>query len=221
MSAIEQLPLPTSNNDRRRADRTRLHRVLPALVGRHEGIFVDISMRGAKMRHSGALPRGATVRIAFEWDQRRFSTAAEVLASRIVSLGTREGEPALYESRFRFNSMAPEAGELLARVIVAVTNDELRTWVGNLKGFGDEPRTAEPARAHGFLRCRRVGNSWEKKWTRDSVQPIDGFVLPAGTDPSEVAALCRTWETTDADGRHLLRLTASAVVEETATGTLQ
>jgi len=217
MSALEQLPLPTN---RRGAERTRLTRVLTALVGRHEGVFVDISMRGAKMRHPGGLQRHSMVRIAFAWGRQRFSANAEVLASRIVCLGTRDGEPAVYESRFRFDSMTPESSELLARVIVAVGNDELRTWVGNLKGSGDETHTATqaPAPGQGFLRCRRVGNSWEKKWTRDPVQPKDGFVLPAGTDPAEVAALCRTWETLDDDGRHLLRLTAGAVVESALAG---
>jgi hypothetical protein len=219
MSAIEQLPLP-SPADRRRGDRTRLHRVLNALVGRHEGVFVDISLRGAKLRHSGALQCRSTVRIAFEWERQKFAASAEVLASRIVTLGTRDGEAATYESRFRFTSMTDGCIEILSRVIAAVGNEELRTWVGNLKGFGDDSRVATP-RAHGFIRCRRMGMRWEKKWTRDASQPIDGFVLPAGTDPSEIASLCRAWEGMDTDGRHLLRLTAEAVVQEFIGGTFQ
>lgn len=212
MSALEQTPL---SSDRRRADRTRLDRVLRALVGRNEGVFVDFSIRGAKIRHEGALHRGSMVRIVFAWEQERFSATAEVLASRIVSLGDREGASATYESRFRFETMEPASSALLARVLIAISNDELRTWVGNLKGFDtaqvpDAPRPAAAA----FVRCRRIGMRWEKKWTRDTNQPIDGFLLPAGTNPAEVAALCRTWDEMDADGRHLVRLTASAVVEE-------
>lgn len=221
MSAIEQLPLPSRAAERRRSDRTRLQRVLNALVGRHEGTFVDISLRGAKIRHPGALPCRSAVRISFHWERQRFCASAEVLASRIVSLGTREGEPATYESRFRFTVMTPESLDLLARVIAAVGNEELRTWVGNMKGFGDGVHLAAPVRAHGFVRYRHRFGTWEKKWTRDTTQPPDGFVLPAGTSPAEVAALCRTWEGMDADGRHLLRLTASAVVEEAICGTFQ
>lgn len=221
MSAIEQLPFSSPPTERRRGDRTRLHRVLNALVGRHEGMFIDISLRGAKMRHSGALQCRSTVRIAFDWERQKFSANAEVLASRIVSLGTRDGEPATYESRFRFTAMTPESLELLARVIAAVGNEELRTWVGNMKGFGDDARVSAPVRAHGFIRCRFRYRTWEKKWTRDATQPADGFVLPAATDPAEVAALCRTWESMDADGRHLLRLTAAAVVEQAIGGAFQ
>ena len=216
MSALEQQPLAS---DRRRSDRTRLDRVLRALVGRHDGAFVDLSMRGAKVRHEGALRRGAEVRIVFAWEKERFSATAEVLASRIVSLGTREGESATYETRFRFVAMEQSSADLLARVLVSISNEALRTWVGNLKGFDeDRLRAASPAQsAAGFLRCRRIGNTWEKKWTRDTTQPKDGFLLPAGTEPSEVNSLCRTWEELDADGRHLVQLTASAVVEQAIT----
>ena len=212
MSALEQTPLPSS--DRRRSDRTQLDRVLHALVGRHNGLFVDLSMRGAKIRHEGTLRRGATTRIVFTWERERFCATAEVLASRVVSLGTREGESATYESRFRFVTIDDGSSALLARVLVAMSNDALRTWVGNLKGFEDVPsglRTTPGA--SGFLRCRRVNTRWEKKWTRNTAQPADGFLLPAGTAPAEVTALCEAWESMDEDGRRLLQLTASAVVE--------
>ncbi len=213
MSALEQTPLPSSS-DRRRSDRTTLDRVLHALVGRHNGIFVDLSMRGAKIRHASALRRGAATRIGFLWERERFSATAEVLASRVVSLGMREGESATYESRFRFVAMDEGSSALLARVLVAMSNDALRTWVGNLKGFEGQPG-AKPATPHaaGFLRCRRIGMRWEKKWTRNTAQPPDGFLLPAGTAPAEVNALCAAWESMDGDGRRLLQLTASAVVE--------
>lgn len=217
MSALEQTPLPSSS-DRRRSDRTRLDRVLHALVGRYNGLFVDLSMRGAKIRHEGALRRGATTRIAFTWERERFSATAEVLASRVVSLGTRDGESATYESRFRFVTVDDGSSALLARVLVAMSNDALRTWVGNLKGFEEPAGLRSTPGAAGFLRCRRVNQRWEKKWTRNTAQPADGFLLPAGTAAAEVDALCKAWESMDDDGRRLLQLTASAVVESAIAG---
>lgn len=222
MSALEQAPLPTSDrrrSDRRRGDRTTLDRVLHAFVGRHAGVFVDLSMRGAKIRHAGALSRGAMMRIVFMWERERFCATAEVLASRIASLGMREGESATYESRFRFVSIDEGSSALLARVLIAMSDDALRSWVGNMKGFDEKPaaRPATPG-AVGFLRCRRVGMRWEKKWTRNSAQPPDGFLLPAGTTPAEVNALCAAWDSMDDEGRRLLQATASAVVETAISG---
>ena len=208
---MSALPLDDSSANRRRAERTRISRILHATVGRTDGVFVDLSLRGAKIRHSGALRRGAAVRITFEWERQRFAATAEVLASRIVALGAREDQAATFESRFQFVAMSTESSEILARVLADVANDELRGWVGNLKGYGAaEPETTRGA---GFIRCRRIGMRWEKKWTRDAAQPTDGFVLPAGVDPAQVDELCRTWEATDAGGRQLVQLTAAAVVQ--------
>lgn len=214
MSAIEQLPPPAMPADRRRESRIRLDRILATRVGRHEGIIVDVSRRGARVRHAGTLRRGSTVRVAFDWHREKFAANADVLSSRVVMLGTREGESATYETRLRFTTLETEARLLLERILETIASEELRTWVGNLKGFNDPLRSGSMPRAAGFLRCRRVGNSWEKKWTRAPKQPSDGFVLPAGTDASEVDALCRAWMEMDAEGRRLLQRTAEAVVQE-------
>lgn len=215
MSAIEQLPLP-STCERRRAERKHLDRVLPVNVGRCDGVFVDVSMRGAKIRHKGALRRGATVRITFEWNRQRFSASAEVLASRVVALGVHADESTTYESRFRYVSMSLESSGLLVRVLAAIGNEELRSWVGNLKGFDDGPRPLAHVvdRCSGYIRCRPLGLRWEKKWTRDPVQPPDGFALPAGTDPADVDSLCRAWGSMDHDARRLVQLTAAAIVDD-------
>lgn len=214
MSAIEQMPHPTTPADRRREERIRLDRILAARVGRHDGVILDLSSRGVRVRHSGTLLRGATMRITFDWGGQKFVASAEVLSSRVVMLGANEGESAAYETRFRFSGLESGARELLDRVLATIANEELRTWVGNLKGFDDPLRSATLPHAKGFIRCRRVGNSWEKKWTRSRTQPADGFVLPAGMPASDVEALCRAWVGMDAEGRQLLRRTAEAVLDE-------
>ena len=211
MSAIEQLPLPS---DRRNGTRVRLDRMLAARIGRNDGLVVDLSVSGARVRHSGTLLRGATVRMTFDWSGRKFAAGAEVLSSRVVMLGTREGESATYETRLRFMVIDNDARELLARMLQAITSEELRGWVENLKGFEEETRSAAAPRTSGYIRCRRVGNSWERKWTRDCAQPRDGFVLPAGTSAAEVEALCKAWVEMGDDARWLVQRTAEAVVEE-------
>lgn len=216
MSAIEQLPAPSSY-ERRRGERKRLDRILHVSVGRHAGVFIDASVRGAKIHHEGALRRGSTVRVTFEWAAQRFSAQGEVMASRIVALGAREGESATYESRFHFLYMSRESSDLLVRMLAAIGNEELRSWVGNLQGSPDGPQAADPvaARCSGYIRCRLFGREWEKKWTRDHTQPENGFLLPAGTAQADVEALCQAWEAMDVDARHVVRLTAAAIVEQT------
>ena len=213
MSALEQSSIQTAI-ERRRSERTQVNRVLRARTGRHDAFLVDLSMRGARIRHEGLLRRGATVRLAFGWEDARFDGAVEVLASRIVTLGAHENQPAVYESRVRFASMTADAMELLARVIGGLAAEELRTWVGNLQG-DNAPLSHGGPQPLGFIRCRYVHRRWEMKWTREASQPSDGFTLPAGTARAEVDALCAAWEGMDDDSRHLVRITANVVAQQT------
>lgn len=231
MSALEIDALPENPADRRREPRLRLTSAVPARIGRGEGSLVDLSLHGMRVRHSTPAGRGTRVRVSFEWRGERFAATAEVLASRVAALTADGGT--LFESRLRFVDLAADGREMLDRVLGTIRNRDLRRWVANLRGWTDEEttphanvvprdgRVAAPSATpslNAFLRCRFRDGRWEKQWTRDATQPLNGFVLPASVDPGEIARLCSTYEQIDADGRHLLRLMAAAVVKEGVAG---
>jgi hypothetical protein len=213
MSALEQ----GSNemHDRRSAPRLRIAGTIPALIGRGTGFLIDLSERGAKIRHSTMVRRGATVRIAFDWERTRFSASAEVVGSRVVSTGHAE-QPTMYESRLRFLAVTPEAGRVLARALDALAGRDMRRWVANLRGWEDElePTPASAPVPTSYLRCRLLGVRWEVKATNDLTQPEDGFLLPAGIDDNEIVKLCADYLRADPDGRQVMRLMAAASVEQ-------
>jgi hypothetical protein len=212
MSALEQGSLESI--DRRSAPRLRVAGTIPAYIGRGEGVLIDLSERGAKIRHSKMVRRGATVRISFEWDRARFSASAEVLASRLVSLGN-EKTPAMYESRMRFTCVDAGASAVLARTLDAIAGRDVRRWVANLRGWSDEPPVISPAPVTAtFIRCRLAGIRWEVKCTSDPTQPGDGFVLPSTLDDNEIVKLCADYLRADTDGRLVIRLLAAAAVDE-------
>ncbi len=207
MSALEQGSL-----DRRSAPRLRVAGTIPALIGRGNGALVDLSERGAKIRHSTMIRRGAVVRISFEWRGARFSASAEVLSSRVVSLGTAT-TPAMYESRLRFTAVPEDADRLLARVLEALSGRDMRRWVANMRGWEDEIAPAPAPAVTSWLRCRLFGTQWEVKCTNDLQQPEDGFLLPASIEDNEIVRLCADYSRADADGRRVMRLMAAAAVE--------
>jgi hypothetical protein len=204
--------------ERRRAVRTRPHRVVNVIAGRHDGTLVDLSLRGMRLRHEGPLSRGAGVRVSFTWEKERFAAQGEVLATRVVTLGGNDGEAAIFESRLRFVSMALEDVDALARIMTDMACRELRAWVGNFHGTPEPFLTQPETRVAGFIRCRFIYRRWEKKWTRDAAQPTDGFTLPATTEWNEVDALCRFWEDMNDDARQLVRVTADAVAQQSTYG---
>ncbi|HEX8619218.1 MAG TPA: hypothetical protein VF911_16675 [Thermoanaerobaculia bacterium] len=202
-------------SERRGSPRLRVADTIPALIGRGAGFLVDLSEHGAKIRHTSVVRRGSAVRIAFEWERRRFSASAEVVGSRLVCVGSVE-RPAMYESRLRFTCVSSEAQQVLARTLDALAGRDMRRWVANLRGWQDEiaQPTAPAVAPTAFLRCRLLGIRWEVKSTNDVTQPPDGFLLPAGIDDNDIVKLCADYLRADTDGRHVMRMMAAAAVEQ-------
>lgn len=200
-------------SERRRSGRFRPSAMLPVRIARGEGIILDLGLGGLRARHSGSLQLGTRARMTILAEPEHLSLDGEVLASRVVSLGTAT-TPTLYESRLRFCSMKHQDVERLARMVAALRTRDLRRLVANLRGWDDEVRddraSAAPAR---YLRVIRNGDRWVKAWTSRCAQPPDGFVLPDDTDQKDIDLLCRTYEQLDNDGRHLIRRMAAAAVE--------
>jgi hypothetical protein len=206
-------PFPTTPRDRRRFERQRVREIVATQIGRASGALVDLSTNGARVRHTAPLIRGSQARLTFNWNGARFEAAAEVLASRVVSLA----RPTRYESRLRFVTMSSSAEHVLARALADIAAAALRTWVANLRGWENVTPPIDGETDHadsGFLRCRYVpARGWERKWTKNPDQPKEGFTVPASTEPAELNMLCLTYETSDEEGRALLRVMTDAVVQ--------
>ncbi|HYH07877.1 MAG TPA: PilZ domain-containing protein [Thermoanaerobaculia bacterium] len=206
MSALEH-----DYSDRRAAPRVRIDGSISALIGRGDGELIDLSRRGAKIRHTSLVRRGSAVRISFQCAEGRFSANAEVLASRVVAIGE---SGTTYESRLRFANVDAESQQTLDRSLDAISVRDMRKWVANLRGWSDESSAPQaPVIAGAFLRCRLVGIRWEVKCTSSTEQPPDGFVVPAHTPDAEIVTLCDTYYRADEDGRHTIRMMAAAAVE--------
>jgi hypothetical protein len=211
MSALEQGSTP---QERRISQRFRVAGTVPVVMGRGEGVLIDLSEHGARIRHVIPVRRGTTVRISFEWNGARFTATAEVLAARVVSLGTGPS----YESRVRFLNVDTDSKSVLTSAIDGIVGRDVRKWVANLRGWTDETQIdTAPLPGGTFIRCRLHGAWWERKMTSNAAQPAEGFVLPAETSESEIESLCQNYVRGNAEDRNMIRLMAGAAVEHVLT----
>lgn len=218
MSVMMETISSSHGVDRRTAARLRPAGVVRVTIGRGIGTILDVSSGGMKVRHTGSVRRSAFVRVAFSWESARFDGTAEVLSSHVKCLGDLDHESTIYETRLRFLPLEHESKEVLQRVLSATSNEELRRWVANLHGWTDAFPDDTPARpgSRTFIRCVLIGSQWRKTSTQDRTQPVEGFLLPSTVSAGEAKMLCDTYARASADARHLIRLTAAAVVEEAA-----
>jgi hypothetical protein len=209
-SAVLSIP-EISQLERRRSPRHRLSEIVAVHIGHGNGTLIDVSTTGVRVRHDAAVVLRSLKRISFKWHGTHFAATAEVLASRIVSLARGR-----YESRLRFLTLSAQAQQSLERIIADLEENNMRRWVANLRGWNERPAsyTATPVE-ESFVRCLRRNGRWEQKITHSSALPADGFTIPAGTPPSEVLLLCRTYEQSE-DGKEMVRLVSRAVVTQPA-----
>jgi hypothetical protein len=212
MSAIEQFPIQHSadSQERRRAERLRVAGTITVIFGRGEGVLIDLSQRGARIRHSTPVRRGTSARISFEWERMRFSATAEVLAARVISLGAGPS----YESRLRFTAIDPSSETVLAGALEGIARQNVRRWVANMQGWNEDAQSPAAKPTGSFIRCRLHGRWWERKCTSDTLQPADGFLLPSDSNETEIATLCDHYARAGEEERQLIRTMAAAAVEQ-------
>jgi PilZ domain len=103
-------------DDRRRSGRFEPLMQIPARVGRREGVVLNVSHRGARVRHPGSLKPNELVDLAFPYADGQFASRARVLSCRVVPLKDPNGA-IVFESRFAFVNPSPEAMALLEKLL--------------------------------------------------------------------------------------------------------
>ena len=103
-------------DDRRLSGRFEPVIQIPAKVGRRDGVVLNVSHRGARVRHPGSLTPNQVVELAFPCSGGQFSSRARVLSCRAVPIRDAAGQM-VFESRFAFANPSPEALALLEKLL--------------------------------------------------------------------------------------------------------
>ena len=103
-------------DDRRMSGRFEPLIQIPARVGRRDGMVLNVSHRGARVRHPGSLRPNEIVELTFPCAGAQFSSRARVLSCRAVPLKETNGMM-VFESRFAFANPSAEALALLEKLL--------------------------------------------------------------------------------------------------------
>ena len=89
---------------------------IPARVGRRDGMVMNVSHHGARIRHQGSLKVNEVIDLVFPLAGGQFSSRARVLSCRAVPIKDPAGGM-IYESRFAFANPSAEALALLEKLL--------------------------------------------------------------------------------------------------------
>ena len=206
-------------------------------------MLVDISNYGARVEHYSRIERGTkkTLRIRFEGEE--ISMPSEIVACRVERFMPGDDGLTVYRSGLRFLEEEGTQFERIKKLTTSYVASTLVEQVANARGFqapvtGDMPifrngalasnrfdigssrldehllPTRDLTHKTGFIRFSfDKARGWNRKWTLDSKQPVEGFTISANETWEQVELLCDLYRRSDADGRALIRTLAEASLE--------
>jgi len=202
-------------NDRREFQRLRLAKPILALMDGQNALILDIGVGGAYLEHYGALPAGTRFKLLFRWQAADVEMLCEVRRARVVRSGG-DNMSIVSHSGVRFIEAVGDADARLNDMMATFVGRVLAAQRANASGTPESEGTlalaqlggARRARSRGWLSFRLANGAWRRELATSSKQPADGFTVAAYEDEDELALLCQTYETADAEGRRLVRLLA-------------
>lgn len=233
-----------SGQERRKKKRVRLTRGLLAKLGTIGVVVLDVSEGGTRVEHFTRMNTGAKTRLRFSWENRSVTAECVVVSCKVHRFFPGDAGSTVYQSGLLFTEYAEDSLATLKAMVSAFVARSLAEQVANARGIGpvlqDDmpvfrsgvvattevdmsgttnkylmPATAnEAATRNGYIRCRFLNHRWEKKWTREYDEPLEGFTVLATEPADQIEKLCQTYSKADPETRRLIRLCALMSVEE-------
>jgi hypothetical protein len=227
---------PRARAERRKKQRIQLASGLLARFGTVSSVIIDLTDSGARIEHFTRLEVGRHAQFRFTWQKTAIQAEAVVMSCRVHRFVEGEKGATVYQSGLSFASFAESSATALREMVATIVARSLAEQVANARGIGpimdtatmpvfrsgvvasqDEERGAADVPAsvveRGYVRCRLIKGRWDKKWTRTTEQPDDGFTVPASESEDHIDQLCQTYEKADAEGRKLIHMLAKLTMQ--------
>jgi len=221
-----ELPNVQPRDERRKNPRITLPRGLMARLGTYGIVLIDTSEGGARIEHFSRHTVGRKAPLRFDWEKKSIEGQAVVVWSKIHRFVHGDDGTTVYQSGLYIPEYVGDSGSAIHQMVTTFIARSLAEQVANARGIGPVTQSSMPVfrggavvgtADRGYVRCTLIDNRrWDKKWSRTTDQPVDGFTVPA-TEPDEtIDQLCVTYQRADAEGRNLIRLMARLSVEKAA-----
>ncbi|HEX6640979.1 MAG TPA: hypothetical protein VF215_07685 [Thermoanaerobaculia bacterium] len=191
------------SDERRLYQRLTLVEPLDGWFGDFAIRLIDVSATGALIEFDEPIHDDARALLRFYWR----GHAIELLAETARTLERRAGLKFLEDNDALCRLIAESATELLLAFEANAQGDRAANVVG------DETMTSSWRRpASGYVRWILNGGVWHSESAAHADQPPHGFTIAAGESDEQVALLCSTYESGDAEARRLTRMLAELSV---------
>ena len=202
-----------SGHERREGQRLKLSRPILGSIAGRGALILDLGLGGAFLEHYGIGERGDQLVLEFPWEGIPLEFLSEVAHSVQVRVAS-DGSPVSHTG-VKFLEAVGDAGKRLedlvatfvARVIAA-ERANAGALVSDAGSFLLDIGHARRTRTRGFVTFQFAGENWSRVASASSLQPRNGFTVPAHEDEEQLALLCDAYIRADEQGRDLIRMMA-------------
>jgi len=204
----------------------------PARFATHEVILVDLSVRGAGIRHHVKIAPNTRGTLRFRLERQVHEVPCHLFRSRLELVKQGDKTLQIYRSALRFDALGKEEDEdgldtvreaLRKRVERAIRRQqadafgdpELMSGTEESSGAIPVDLLASWMESRSYIRCTlgRDGR-WKSERVDNAEQPLNGFTISAEEGDREIALLRSTWEMADDDQRKLIRIFAQVALTD-------
>lgn len=222
-----------SEKARRSLGRLSFRMPRPARFATHEIILIDLSMKGAGIRHHVKIDPHTKGLLRFRLERQHHEVECMLTRSRLELVKQGDKTLQIYRSALRFEAIKQiEGGDdglesireaMRKRVERAVRRQQADAFADpQIMSSIDESSGAIPTdllaswmESRRYIRCTLDRNGhWKSERVDSAEQPINGFTVSAEERDREVALLRKTWELADDDQRKLIRIFAQLALTD-------
>jgi len=197
---------PLVGDERREFQRLTLDPTIPATFGAAAVSILEVGVLGARVHHAEPLDRN--------YAELRFSYKEQEISLKCELVRTFNSRQSSYpdtglESGLRFLAAVGESGDHLRTMLAALVAKEFESTRPPMPQAatidGDKTVRGRDAR---FTCFRLEKNGWTRRRVFLPEQPSSGFTVASNEDSEEMKRLCAVYESSDDEGRRLIRLFA-------------
>jgi hypothetical protein len=212
-------------DDRREFQRLKLSKPILATIreSSSNALVLDVGVAGAFLEHYGTAGPGDRFTLTFRWQGEDVELPCAVARSIVVRDPGGDGKSMVSHTGVRFVDPGKEAMSRLQDLITTFVGRILTAQKANASGeLGESAGAtilarlgeARRMRSRGYVSYHLKDDTWWRAPSDSPKQPVDGFTVGAHEDEDDLEELCRTYETADEEGRHLIRLVAELSVRQ-------
>jgi hypothetical protein len=193
---------------KREFERVHFELPIPGQLSGQRVQLLDLAIGGARLLGTTPVIPASTHELRIDWEGQTIRLKCEVTRCVMQEINS-------YDIGVRIVQAVADSNRamhhLIATFVLRAIDEQRANWDGK-EPIG--PYVHVEGKSDRYKRCEWLNGEWKVNPTKRPEQPLNGFTVSAEVSPHLLNLLRETYETTDDEGRRLLRILAELSINK-------